>query len=403
MDADRRHRLGRNVSLLRAIRAVEFFLLMIPVLVVYYRAHGMSMADVMLLQAIFSAAIVVVEVPSGYCSDVLGRRRTLLLGTSMLAVGWIVYCFVDTFTGFLAAELILGTGMSFVSGTDSAMLYDTLLELGTAEASIREEGRQLSYGHFAESVSGLLGGALAGIALVLPLYVQAGVMLALPVLAWYLVEPAEHRRSGRTAGIVDIVAILRRVVVGDPSLRWMLVTASLLGGSTLTFVWMLQPWMVLADVPLWLFGAVWSGYMLIVGVAAVRAHRVYERYGPTGTVALLTAGVSLAYVLLGTAAVWWLLVAPVAFYVARGVSNPVFVTVLNARTSSSERATVLSVRQLGVRLVFIVVGPLIGMLTDATSLLTALTVCGIGFGVLTGAAVLRWRAVQRTTVNGTAA
>ena len=52
------------------------FMLIMPVIVPFFRAHGLSMADVYRLQTIFAVAIVVLEVPSGYVSDLLTASGT---------------------------------------------------------------------------------------------------------------------------------------------------------------------------------------------------------------------------------------------------------------------------------------------------------------------------------------
>lgn len=391
----RRGRLRRNIMVLRGIRSMQFFMLLIPVIVVYYNAHGLSMQDVMVLQALFSATMIIVEVPSGYFSDVLGRRRTMIIGSTLWTVGWLVYCVAHDFASFLTAELILGVGISFISGTDAAMLYDTLLELGDAEHGVREEGRQLSYGHFAEAVSCVIGGFLAGISLSVPLYVQAVVMLSLVPMALMLVEPAVHRRAGHRGSFLEVVRIVHRVTVRDHALRWMLAVSSVLGASTLTFVWMLQPWMKASGVPVWMFGAVWSAFMLIVGMSSIHAHRVQTKYGTHRVILVLGAMVVVSYMAAGLWATWWLLPVLSIFYITRGVSNPVFTTAINERTGSHERATVLSVRQLGVRVIFVVMGPVVGWLSDRTTMGVALMSAGAAFAVLLAVAGTLWLLNER--------
>lgn len=391
----RRSRLRRNIIVLRGIRSMQFFMLLIPVIVVYYNAHGLSMQDVMVLQALFSATMVIVEVPSGYFSDVLGRRRTMIIGSTLWTAGWLYYCVAHDFASFLTAELMLGVGISFISGTDAAMLYDTLLELGDEDHGIREEGRQLSYGHFSEAVSCVIGGLLAGVSLSLPLYVNAVLMLSLVPMALLLVEPATHRRAGHRGSIVEILRIVHRVTVRDHALRFMLAVSSVLGASTLTFVWLVQPWMRTAGVPIWLFGAVWCGFMLIVGFSSMHAHRVHARFGTVPVILVLGTLVVSTYVVAGTWIVWWLVPVLSVFYITRGVSNPVFTTAINERTGSHERATVLSVRQLGVRLIFVVMGPIVGWLSDRTSLGTALVSAGATFGVLLLCAGTLWLLQER--------
>ena len=51
----------------------------------------MSLADIMILQALFGVAVVVFEFPSGYLADRIGRRRSLLIGASLSIVGWLAY------------------------------------------------------------------------------------------------------------------------------------------------------------------------------------------------------------------------------------------------------------------------------------------------------------------------
>ncbi|RME62044.1 MAG: MFS transporter, partial [Candidatus Dadabacteria bacterium] len=52
-----------------------------PVIVLFFKENGLSMKDVFILQALFSVAVVIFEIPSGYFSDVVGRRTTLIVGS----------------------------------------------------------------------------------------------------------------------------------------------------------------------------------------------------------------------------------------------------------------------------------------------------------------------------------
>ncbi len=100
-------------------------MLTMPIIVLFYQENGLSMQDVLLLKGIYSVAVVLLEIPSGYVADIWGRKKSLILGAIFGCAGFVIYSFSYGFSGFLLAELILGIGGSFISGSDSAMLYDT--------------------------------------------------------------------------------------------------------------------------------------------------------------------------------------------------------------------------------------------------------------------------------------
>ena len=70
------------------------------------------------------------------------------------------------------------------------------------------------------------------------------------------------------------------------------------------------------------------------------------------------------------------------FYLARGFGSVVLSDYVNVLIPSSIRATVLSVQALMFRLVFVIIGPIIGWLSDAYSLQFALFSSGFIFSIL---------------------
>ncbi len=395
---DRSAQLQRNIFLLRVLRGFSMVLFTIPVIVLYYTAHGLSMEDVMLLQSIFAITMVLIEVPSGYLSDVLGRRTTMISGTALAWMGWLYYAFASTFADFVVAEALLGIGIAFVSGTDSAMLFDTLLELGHTGRSLKEEGLQLSFGNFAEAVGAIVGGALAWYGLHTPFVVQ-GIWMAIPsALTLFLVEPSAHRRIGTSAGWTEIRLIAHRVLRADVGLRSLIIVSSILSASTLVIVWLLQPYWKLAGIPIGLFGVLWSAGNAMVGIVSIRAHSIAERYSTKSIfgalIGLVAASCIIAGLFPGLAGVAILF----TMYLSRGLLNPVMNTEINNRVESSQRATMLSIRQLGMRLVFLFAAPFIGRVSDKGSVTESFVVVGAALAAIGGLAL--WLLVFDRTHHG---
>ena len=388
---EHRLRLRRNILLLRIIRALDMAMIAIPIIVIYYQNHGMSMQDVMVLQALFGAAMIIVEIPSGYFSDVIGRRRTILIGAALHTLGWTLYAFADGFSSFLVAELILGVGAAFISGTDSAMLYDTLIDLGEEHSGVYLEGRMLAITNFSEAGAAIVGGLLASITLHMPFYARIHCDPA-DRAAVLDARGADAAQKGRTISQHegDHRRCGQRCPHRNSQLRWMLGTASFLGASTLTVLWMYQPYWKIMGVPVGWFGAIWAGGNVLVGIMSMNSYTWSRRIGDVRMIGWIVFAIAVACIILGVMPWFWSLPVFAVFYASRGLTNPIFTGRINTVVESRHRATVLSVRALGMRLVFFVMGPLIGAVGDAHGLQAAFLSVAIVFTIFTGWMYLRW-------------
>jgi len=371
----------KNLTCLYLIKIAKWFMLFMPIVVPFYQSNGLEMRDVFTLQAIYSVAIVMLEIPSGYLADVLGRRKTLIIGTILGTVGFGIYSFSYGFWGFLMAEMILGFGQSLISGADSAMLYDSLMASGKKEHYIKFEGRMVSVGNFAETIAGILGGLLAEYALRAPYIGQTFIAFIGVPAAFLLVEPARHKQLVK-AKFSDILKIVKYSLVDHKELKWNIYFSSIIGASTLTMAWFVQPYFSVVGIPLALYGVLWAGLNLLVGLSAIYAHRVEQYVGQIKTMFFILLFLPIGYVALSQIHVVAGLGVLVVFYIVRGIATPVLKDYINRLADSNVRATVLSVRNFVIRVLFACFGPFVGWYTDTFSLHQALLLSGIVFFVL---------------------
>ena len=181
----------RNVFRLNVIKFSKWFSLVMPVIVPFYKNMGLTITEIMMLKSVYSIVIVALEIPSGYFADVIGRKKTLVAGALLGALGFVIYSFSGSYAGFIVAEISLGAGQSFISGADSAMLYDTLMSGSREKEYTRFEGINASVGNFSEAFSGIAGGAIPLISLRFPFYAQAIIASTAIPAALTLVEPKE--------------------------------------------------------------------------------------------------------------------------------------------------------------------------------------------------------------------
>lgn len=364
--------LKSNIPKLYIIRILRWFMLIMPIVVLFFQSIGLDMQEILILQAVFSVCIVLFEVPSGYFADRVGRKTSIILGIVFGFGGLLTYCFSYGFWGVLLGEIILAIGASFISGSDSAMIYDTLLALDKSNDYTRIEGRYSSLGNFSEGVAAILGGVLATVFLRLPLYIYTGVMfLALP-FAISLTEPPRHTAHKSISSIKHILQIVKFALIEHTEIKWLILYSALIGASTLTMVWFIQPYFKLVGLPLEWFGVAWAILQFSVGIFAWFAASLEKFLGRKKSLISLIFLNCIAFVLIGVFQQLWAISFIFIFYFVRGFSTPVIKDYINKLTTSDKRATVLSVKNMVGRLMFAVVGPFIGWANDMYSLRIAM-------------------------------
>jgi sugar phosphate permease len=164
--------------------------------------------------------------------------------------------------------------------------------------------------------------------------------------------------------------------------------SSLTGAATLTFAWLVQPYFIAIGVPVELYGILWTALNLTVGISSVFAHRVGRFINSRFMVPTIVISITAGYLLTGFIISRWGISLLFLFYVVRGVATPMLKNHLHQYTASDVRATILSVRDFSIRIIFAIIGPALGWLTDHVSLQSAFVIAG-GFYFIAALFVIR--------------
>ncbi len=375
-----------NIYKLYIIKVAKWFMLTMPILMLFYQDMGFTAEESFQLKAFYSIAIVLFEIPSGYAADVLGRRKTIIIGSILGTLGFGIYSLFSGFYAFLAAEVILGIGQSFVSGADSALLYDSLKADGNENQYLKLEGRNFSVGNFSEAIAGFAGGALAEISLRTPFFFQTGIaFIAIPA-AFLLKEPTRFTRNVE-AGWKDIWNIVKYAMLKNKSLRYNILYSAIIGSATLTMAWIYPVYLSQLNFKEIEIGFSSTVLNLAVGFTTLFAYKIERRLQPKFTILTFTLVITIMFIALGFINSAWAILLLLVFYINRGVATPVLKDYINRITSSDMRATVLSLRALFIRMNFAILAPLFGYLTDTYTLKQAFIIIGVVFMVLTGSTI----------------
>lgn len=345
-----------NIQLYRWSRFLRSLIFWQAVWFLYFQ-NVLSGAEAILLYAIFDVAVTVLEVPSGYMSDRLGRKKTLIASALAALGGAILLATGDSFATFAVGQILVGAGGAFASGTDEAMLYESLAATGREDEIEAQEVIAWRYSFSALALSAVTGGALALVSAVLPFVAGAVAMVGLLWVTFRFVEPP------RTSTAPEGSELLRLRHLGhnfrNPVLMWFFALGvCMYVFSHLPFVFG-QPFIlealsamgVASSAPL-VSGAVTSAMMVISVVVSLVALKLRDALGLP---LLLLAAFGLQIAISGVMAITdsaIVLVFLMLRMVPDALSRPFILGRIQPLLSDDSRATWLSLKSFVGRLVF---------------------------------------------------
>jgi MFS family permease len=359
----------------------EFYLIA-PILIPFYESNGLTKTQVFTVQASYALAVLLLEIPSGYLADVIGRRKTLILGAIGLPLGLFIYVSSGTFWMFVLAENVIALANSMRSGCDSALIYDTLIQMKAESDYTKYEGRAQSFTRFGSAAASILGGFAALISFAMPFYINIGTSILMLPLALSLIEP--ERQSLKSKNPLKDILRICRFCFTHPKLRLLMLFSAMIMSTGIVGVWSYFLYYESLEISLGYFGIIFAVFQLSSALGSSKAHSIKIKIGSKRSITLaLIIGIN--FILLGFFRQIWLI--PLIFLNALiwGFVYPLFLNYINRLTPSETRATALSVANMTGALSYIIIAPLFGKLVDLLSLAKAHIVLGVyvlGYGSL---------------------
>lgn len=209
-------KLQRNLKLYPWYAGLFHAYFWLPVYFLFFQSK-LDLADVLLLESVYFASVVAMEVPSGWFSDMFGRKRTLIAASLFLCAAYILFLQANSFNMFAIAQMLLAAGIAFNSGTDTSFLLETTQALGIQDEYGAREANATRFNFLGTAVAAVLGG-LAAIPDFRGAYVLSFVgAVGLLAITIRFTEPLPANPSSKTPRvgfikqIVSCVGLLRNI------------------------------------------------------------------------------------------------------------------------------------------------------------------------------------------------
>lgn len=356
----------RRMYLWRALTHMHFFA---GVLVPFFTDWGgLTLPQMLLLQAWFFLWIFLLEVPTGAVADKYGRKASVVCANACLLAATALYATGKGLPRFLLAEFIWAAAAALASGADEAMVYDSLKAAGDEERSRRALSLLSSFDIGAIAFAAPLGGLMAArwglqfplLAMLVPF--SLGLFVALS-----LREPPTGE-EGAKPGYREVLTRGVRYFASHKPLRALAFDSITIWMLSFMTIWLFQPRLKELGVGVGVYGFVTAALTLSQIAVMNGLDRVERFFGGTRRYLVWSAVIpGLAFLALPFATNPWAACALFVLIPAFGMSRSVLISnYMNKHIGSAQRATVLSTVGMGRQLMGIVVLPAVGLLTKAS-------------------------------------
>jgi len=384
-----------------------------PVLVLLLAARGIDVATMGTLLAAYGLTAACLELPTGGIADVLGRRPVLIAATALFLLSTLLVGLGTSILVITAGILLEAVGRALDSGPLQAWYVDAVHAADRDADLTPAFARGRTAGSIALAVGAVAGGALAGGALAgwvplpaagdtpvlglsLPYLLAAGIVVvrALTQLAWV----SEVKRRPR-AVVRDVLADIPRTVrdgvlicTRNSTLRPITILCGVIGVAlaTIEFLAPLRIAELLgADSKAVIAYAVFTALGGFAMAAGSSMSPALSRLLGTGRRMVVVALIVTAVAVAALGAPLFLIAAAgyVLVYLALGAPEPLLDTLTHRAVTSGERATVLSIQSLALRLCGSAGAMAAGLIVAHTSIAYAwaLVVGVLGIGAIVAA------------------
>lgn len=368
----------RAFTLFRMFFSARFYY---PVYALLFLDYGLTLEQFGILNGIWAATIVLLEVPSGALADTLGRRK-LLIATGIFMVLEMLVLLVAPIDGgavlfslFVLNRVLSGAAEAAASGADEALAYD----------SLKAAGQEHRWGHVLERVQRdtslaffvamMVGAAVYDAELVnavLRLFGSAQVvaseqLIKVPIFLSLLsslvvLAMALRMQEAPLKAHVSVRATLARswrqsVAAG----QWIWLTAfpfgvilaaMVLDSVVRQFLTLASEYWSVIELPIASYGLIGSG-MALMGVFVPKFARILaDTYSPVQNFVFVGVGVLLGLIGLSMALPYWGILPTILLYAGIQMTGYFVSRYLNETAPSEQRATVLSFRGLSTNFVY---------------------------------------------------
>ena len=325
-------------------------------------SDGYSLVQVGFAETVFHAVSLCAEIPSGMFADVLGRKKSLIVSCVMSMLSAVVRGFIPGFAAVCVSVGFSALSYNFISGSDSALAYDSLLEEGQEKKYDKYISTQTAIYRISNGIATLLAGVAVIMgnrnAQILSIAISAVNMVFLLFLRENKVIQKKNSDS-LIKRIKDVISGSFGFLKGNSKVAGLIFRNALVGGIDVLLLFFLQAKLPMTGIPDWALGPL----LFIMSMGGIFGALAARKVKKTTLGKLFIFCISLALIGLVSefTGVWYLMT--LGGFLTAFADDLIQIRsdiALNQMVPPEQRATLISVNSFCFSVLMIVMSPLAG-------------------------------------------
>jgi len=361
-------KLKHNIPLIYVIGSMMWGRFFIPVIALFYISSQVPLEQFTVIMSVFALTILLFELPTGVIADLLGKKKTLLLSRLLYMVEIPILAFMDGFWPFLIAKIISGIGVSLWSGSEQALLYDTLKKLKREKEHKRISGLLFTVNHITMAFVFIIGAWMFSINHKLPAIASIPFVTGGFILTFFLTEPYPVKKKINLASAWAHFKKSVEHVWKHNYVKYLIAFSLPIHAMIVIILTISSAYFEKIMIPVIFIGVLAFISAMTSAISSKKAHSIEERLGDRKSLQLIQIFVILGLLLMAGMVKYFGAIFYLFIPLAAGLFNVLINHYVNVHIETAHRATILSIKNMCNQLGIVVLFPLAGYITKTKSM-----------------------------------
>lgn len=369
-------RLKKNIKIDYLYRFLASIDISSAIWVLYLAHKGMSLVEIGLLESIHHITSLICEIPTGALADMMGRKMTIIIGRLMSAIGAILMLFSNSFLGFAIAFVISAMSYNLNSGSEEALVYDSLKIIGEEEKYLKINGNLNFIIEVAQGIAVLVGGILSDYSFVYSYVLSVIISISALGISFGFKEPELHEEEKEKVTILGHFKSCFEVMKSNKKIILIMMFFELIFMTGTTTHFYSQQHFSNMGYSRSLIAIIYVVASIGCAIGAKFAYKV-ERALKKAMLYVVPMLGGICLVVLSSSKGIVSVIGFILFSISINILYPVSSNYINKLIPSAQRATLISVQSICFSVFMIMIFPLLGFIGQFTSLNLAFMVLAV--------------------------